>query len=109
LFTCVAKLPLAKKLSRITVEGDRQAQEPGRSGGGRCTGGGRRGAGSGIPKVAGSWMTGGILRKEAGANKIGRATGIAGYGRREVKTPSPSSPIKMSSNKLACRVNVLFQ
>ena len=37
--------------ARLIVEGDRGGGGVGGRGGRRCTGGGRRGAGSGIPKV----------------------------------------------------------
>jgi len=65
------------------VEGDR-GRETGRKGGGRCTGGGRRGVGSGIPKVAGSATLRDILQskkcKEAAANKYKAGTGNKGLG-----------------------------
>ena len=65
---------------------------------------GEEGAGSGIPKVAGSGRKRGKLRniaqcfaiekmQRAGAKKYRAGTGINGYGKREVQTPlSPPPP-----------------
>ena len=61
----------------------------GEQGGGRCTGGGRRGAGSGIPKVREAGEKGKIMQRcaifrnrkkcnEAGANKYTAETGVKG-------------------------------
>ena len=74
-------------------------RETGRKGGGRCTGGGRRGGReAGFPR----WREAGekgknyaTLRnisqlkkcKGAGAKKYRAGTGIKGYGKREVQTP----------------------
>jgi len=81
------------------LEGD-SGWETKRKRGGRSTGGGRRGVGSGIPKVAGSGRKKrknnatlcNILHskkcEEAGANKYGAGTGMndrmKGYGKGEV-------------------------
>ena len=41
-------------MTEVTCGGGQGGWETGSKGGGRCTGGGRRGVGSGIPKGAGS-------------------------------------------------------
>ena len=79
---------------------------PGEKGAGSVREAGEEGAGSGIPKVAGSGRKRGTLRnvsqskkcKGAGAKKYREGTGIKGHGKREVQTPlSPPPPYKVSS------------
>ena len=71
--------------------GGRGARKPGRKGGGRCTGGGRKGEGSRIPKVAGSGRKGEKLRNIALylAIEKGWGLGLKGTGSGKFKPPCP--------------------